>query len=267
MAPYCVGSGPRVCTWPEHAKWAPEAGRVAPRLAVSLRAIYTFPMTISEAGLAGARGAAPAVVVQDIPVTPASLVPGLTRQRVPPIPRGCLTSGPRVERYFSCERGWSGKDQERSPAVMCSPTRPDPVVATARLAASAAAGMGERVQAVVAPICATTSLLIRRCAAIDRVDQCVLPPGWMPQRVAPSTRRFVPPGSHGSRPRPLTIVPNPAIPSSPNRFRQRLAAGSRGRSADSQRGDPTSRVIRRDQFGETQYKSITDWFTPLITRT
>ena len=97
----CAGLEPRVCVWPEHAKYARPAAQVAGRLAVALRGIVRFPGTVYEEGLgvASAPGAS-ALRVDTLPVTRASLVGRLARGVLPAMPPRCPADmGPRLERF------------------------------------------------------------------------------------------------------------------------------------------------------------------------
>ncbi len=109
-AGYCQGSAPRVCLWPEHAKWADDAVDVAGRLAVALQGVATLPPVINEAGLGGTPtepAGVPAIVINTVPVTRGSLITGLVAGIAPTPPPACmLASGSqrfdseRFERYL-----------------------------------------------------------------------------------------------------------------------------------------------------------------------
>lgn len=100
-APACQGSEPRVCMWPDHAKWAGPAAVVAGRLHTALSGIYRFPATVYEAGLhTGRRAGTPELTVGTVPVTEVSLVAGLTDGLLPEKPPSCLLADPaRFDRY------------------------------------------------------------------------------------------------------------------------------------------------------------------------
>jgi hypothetical protein len=88
--PVCEGNAPRVCVWPEHAKWAPLAASVAHRAAIALEGVARMPDTIYERGLSGAGGANVGEVrIDRIPVTGPALVAGLVEGIVPPRPPRC----------------------------------------------------------------------------------------------------------------------------------------------------------------------------------
>lgn len=98
---FCQGRAPRVCVWPEHAKWADDTAEVAHGMATALDGVYSFPPTVYEEGLPEAPSSGePVVQVNTIPTTRPSLVTGLMIGLLPEIPPGCPTqSSERLENY------------------------------------------------------------------------------------------------------------------------------------------------------------------------
>lgn len=87
--PVCAGRAPRVCVWPEHAKWLPDAVVVAGNLDNALRGIYTYPGVVYEQGL-GAEPASPQVVLDTVPVTRVGMVVSLSSPVLPAPPSRCV---------------------------------------------------------------------------------------------------------------------------------------------------------------------------------
>ena len=98
---FCLGKAPRVCVWPEHAKWADDAAEVAHSMASALDGVYTFPSTVYEVGLPEAYlNDKPVIRIDTIPTTRPSFVAGLATGLLPQIPPNCPTQGSqRMERY------------------------------------------------------------------------------------------------------------------------------------------------------------------------
>ncbi|CCF85041.1 DUF7224 domain-containing protein [Nitrolancea hollandica] len=95
----CQGNAPRVCVWPEHAKWADTAAEVAHRLDAALGDVYRFPPVVYEEGLPEApSGGGPIVRIDRLPMTPASLVQGLGLGVIPEAPFDCWRESQRLER-------------------------------------------------------------------------------------------------------------------------------------------------------------------------
>ncbi|MDQ3850215.1 MAG: hypothetical protein M3296_06340, partial [Actinomycetota bacterium] len=94
---------PRVCVWPEHAKWAPLAARLAHRARVALTGVGRLPSTLYERGI-GRAGAAKGdtFAIDAIPVTAPALVTELVAGIVPSRPPRCTTDlGDRLGIYVT----------------------------------------------------------------------------------------------------------------------------------------------------------------------
>jgi hypothetical protein len=96
----CEGYAPKVCVWPEHAKWVATAAEVAHRLNDALGELYRFPPIVYEEGLpeAPSRGG-PVVRINRIPMTPAAFVTGLRLEVLPEMPPDCWREPRRLERF------------------------------------------------------------------------------------------------------------------------------------------------------------------------
>lgn len=94
----CRGDAPRVCVWPEHAKWADDAAEVAHDLSLALDGVVQFPNAIYEEGLPKAPShGGPVVRINTIPVTQASFVSGFADGILPDAPPTC--SNQEVKRF------------------------------------------------------------------------------------------------------------------------------------------------------------------------
>lgn len=107
VPPVCAGTSPRVCVWPEHGKWLPDAVAVSSKLAKSLGGVYQFPPEVYEVGLGPATaGVGPTLSIDRIPVTRVGLVAGLAGGLLPPHATSCVSESPDLLQRYVVAKAW-----------------------------------------------------------------------------------------------------------------------------------------------------------------
>ena len=103
-SPVCAGAQPRVCLWPEHAKWVPLAGEVAGRLSAALPSAFPAGTTYAEAGLSEAAGSE--FTLKRGPVSRISMADSLATTILPRVPPECVRDDRASFRNYVLLHAW-----------------------------------------------------------------------------------------------------------------------------------------------------------------